>query len=169
MTLPNFENLGKISFLWTHSKLHVEWPCKLFSQYVCPPVSLRQYLVLDDSLGNPLAYVSWAYLNVKSEAKYILNPHSLSLEDWNSGDRLWLTDFISPFHKSFTDELIKELRSNLFQKSIARSLRVKHGSSVAKIHTYAGNSVLLEDKLKFHRYYFESIKDLIAGDKVIWV
>lgn len=164
-----YSNLGKIAILWGHSKLHCEWPHKLFLQYVLAPVKLHQFLILEDSFHNPLAYVSWAYFDVLTESKYIINPHSLTPDEWKSGDRLWLMDFVSPFNKIYTLELIKILRQNLFSRSIARSLRVKSHSKVANIYSYAGCDLSTQDRVRLYAFLRESVKNYIIHDKVRWM
>ena len=58
----------------------------------------------------PLAFVSWARLSQEAAQRYQQAPHHLTPQDWQSGDQLWIVDFIVPFGgaKELWDKLTQE-------------------------------------------------------------
>ncbi len=164
-----FSNLGKVLYLWSLSNIHSDCPVNLLNQYVYQPLQRKQFYILESSNGIPLVYISWAFLSLEAEVKYLSNPYSLTNDDWNSGDRIWFTDMISPFGERFTRELIDFLRNGLFSSKIARALRVKSGSSMAKVIPYWGANVSFEERKNTLRYLYMTAKILYADSKkIVW-
>ena len=110
-----FESYGKILWLWSQSATHRGWPTYLQTRFVVPAIFHRQYYILEEN-GFPVAYFSWALLDLKTEKKYLLNPNSLETEEWKSGDRFWFMDYISPFSSNHTRKLNLEI-TKLFPDS----------------------------------------------------
>ncbi len=133
----HFYDLGQISWLWMSSTLHAKWPTVLMMRNVIPPVKLGQYKILSNG-SVPLAYASWAFLSSDAERRYVVDPSMIGLSDWNSGDRMWFIDFISPYSVEYTFKLARELRI-LFPERHARALRVSLGNDTARVHTFRGD------------------------------
>lgn len=131
--------LGAMVWLLMHSTLHKGVTTRVLMRNTIPPIALKQYVIIYDD-GYPVAYVSWAFFSAESERKYIHEPSMLDPKDWNSGERLWFIDFISPFSYRHTVALKSWLKKN-FPGRYARALRVKPDDSVGKIHTYAGSDL----------------------------
>lgn len=95
------ELLGSAVWLWMHSRTHQNMPLQALHALLLPPLRLGQYMLAVEQLGNgsrPVAYVGWANLSPEAESRYIANPyHGLQPQDWNSGDRMWMTDYFIPF------------------------------------------------------------------------
>lgn len=163
-----FSNLGKITYLWGHSKLHKDWPIHLIEQYVQPALKLNQYLILENPNGDPLAYISWACLSIASEVKYLENPHSIGASEWNGGNRVWFMDLISPFDHKYTHEIINRLRNTLFSKIVARSLRVKVGSKQSKVAFYWGVEVSSSQRAATLKYLYDTAREESKTSKIIW-
>ena len=60
----------------------------------------------------PISFVSWAWLNEDAEKRLFQSGGKLRPGDWNSGDRLWLIDIVSPF--GGVDNVLNDLRKNEF-------------------------------------------------------
>ena len=135
-TDDNFYDLGRIAWLWMNSNLHGNWSTRLMMRNVIPPVSSGQYRVIMEG-GFPVAYASWAFFSAEAEKRYILNPSLIDIHDWNSGDRMWFIDYISPFSTKHTLRLKSELRE-IFPKRYARALRVSVDSEEGRVLTYFG-------------------------------
>lgn len=157
-------DFGCIMFLYSKSDLHASWGVGMASRYVLPALLAKQYVIMKDHSGTPLGYVSWAYLDLAAEVKYLENPHSLSINDWKSGDRLWFIDYVSPVDPKITDEISHHLAHNLFANSVARSLRLKPGDSQAKIKSYGGSQITIKERRLILSKYLAELKDFI-GDK----
>lgn len=163
-----YSNLGKVVSLMGHSSLHKGWPTHLVRQYVDPALRLGQYLILENIDGAPLAYVSWAFLTIEAEGRYLENPHALGDLDWAGGSRAWLTNFISPFHSKFTLELINRLKRDLFPKEAARALRVKPSSNVSRVTHYWGVDVGLNERRLAMEHFYQTARHSTKSGKIIW-
>jgi len=131
-----FTVLGKLAWLWMNSPLHHPWPVDLLSGFALPPIELGQYLLLERE-GLPVAYCSWAHLDSRAEAAYMLDPSRIALADWNGGDHLWFVDWVAPFGKA--DSLaLKSRLEELFPTSVARAIRVKQGSKSGRVMEFRG-------------------------------
>lgn len=67
--------------------------------FILPPIKLGQIqFAYCKRSGEPRGYMTWAYVTeevsscLKSDQKRIL-----SLDEWNEGDLLWITDIVAPF------------------------------------------------------------------------
>lgn len=113
------EALGQIVWLLSQSPLHREMPLKDLEWSFMPPILKEQFRVfrfgtlpplpgLDEASPVfagltrqaleqlPLGVAIWANLSEDAERK-LEQGQRLELEEWNSGDRLWLVEFITPF------------------------------------------------------------------------
>ncbi len=127
------EALGSTIWLWMHSKNHRELPLHTLSAALLPAIKSRQFILAFEN-KTPVFFMSWANMSAKAEAHY-LNTHQLlmTLEDWQSGDRMWVIDWVAPFGhtrqiKSF---ILKQLMPSLCARSLyhrgdERGRRVQH-------------------------------------------
>ena len=152
-----FEAFGKICWLWTQSDLHVDWPTELQARLILPAIERKQFKIVEQD-GLPVAYCSWAMINVETEEKFILNPNSINPHDWNNGDRLWFVDWISPFSSKYT-RILRKAMADQFPKNVARSIRVKKGQKQARIATYAGQELNRDESHALRRQYFQEVSE----------
>lgn len=131
-------DFGKAMALMSHSGLHNTTALRYVYSAVMPPIILGQYLIMQDEAGAVVGFVSWARLNADTEKKYLNDPVSLDLEDWNSGEKLWITDFVCLAGKNDVKRLIKALTSEIFPNDMASSIRIKGGYSNRRIKRYKG-------------------------------
>jgi len=149
MTMPSSANslapadkftiLGKLAWLWMNSPLQRDWPVELLSRFALPPIELGQYLLLERE-GMPVAYCSWAHLDSRAEAAYMLDASNIALADWKGGDHLWFVDWVAPFGKADSLELKNRL-ADKFPTSVARAIRVKRGSRTGHVMEFRGRDV----------------------------
>ncbi|WP_121503961.1 toxin-activating lysine-acyltransferase [Stenotrophomonas sp. SMYL20] len=113
------EALGQIVWLLSQSPLHREMQLKDLEWSFMPPLLKEQFRVFrfgtlpplpgmqeagaafagvtQQALEQlPLGVAIWANLSEEAERKLEAGER-LELDDWNSGDRLWLIEFITPF------------------------------------------------------------------------
>ncbi|WP_149194181.1 toxin-activating lysine-acyltransferase [Luteimonas suaedae] len=113
------EALGQVVWLLSQSPLHremklkdLEWsfmPAILKEQFrifrfgplpklagVDPPEFKLTGFTREGIEQLPLGVAIWAHLSEAAEAK-LENGEHLGAEDWRSGDRLWLVEFVAPF------------------------------------------------------------------------
>ncbi len=92
--------LGEMAWLLTQSPLHramqigdIEWLCM-------PALLKRQFYLFRDG-DQPVGLALWAKCGPEAEAKLdrgmIELENRLTLDEWDSGDRIWLVDLIAPF------------------------------------------------------------------------
>ncbi len=135
----NIVVLGEIIWLLSHSTLHCKWPIASIHQWVFPALS-HNYFRVYRRAGKPRGYVSWAWMSKSVESKYVLNTSSLKPEDWKSGDRGWVLDFVAPFGDA--KEIVHDLKYNIFPNEVGRFLRVKQGSSTLRVsHIHGANAL----------------------------
>jgi cytolysin-activating lysine-acyltransferase len=90
----------------------------------------------------PVAYMAWAQLSAEAESRYVNNAAvGLTLEDWQSGERFWITDFCAPYgHASdFAQALATTLSEFCF-----RSLYHRGPERGMRVHYFRGKHVTLE-------------------------
>ncbi len=146
---------GKIAWLWSNSDLHKEWPLRVMSQFVLPPISLGQYCIIEHN-NTPVAYCSWALLDKETEEKYILDPGGIRPESWKCGDRLWFCDWISPFSSKYTWLLHRAMKQR-FPDKVARAIRVKHKQKDARVAVFSGEKLTKDQSNALRHEYFTDI------------
>jgi cytolysin-activating lysine-acyltransferase len=113
------EALGQITWLLSQSPMHRELKIKDLEWSIMPAILKEQFRLFRfgpttafegvdpmqfAALGLsregleqlPLGLAIWAHLSDAAEAK-LEQGERLSLEDWNSGDKTWLVELITPF------------------------------------------------------------------------
>lgn len=132
--LSEAEYFGSAAWIWMHSPNHRKLPLHALNDLLLPAIRLQQFVLVMEVLeqgSRPVAYFGWANLNAQTESRYIRNPLTgLSQEDWNSGDRMWLTDYFVPFgqivriHKIVQSLLCKASFRYLYHRSNEHGVRV---------------------------------------------
>ena len=160
-----FEDYGKILWLWSNSEIHNRWQTHLQTRFVVPAIVHSQYYILEEERF-PVAYFSWALLNLSSEKKYLLNPHSLEPNDWKSGDRLWFIEYISPFSSNYTRKLNKKI-AKIFPDYVGRAIRIRLGVETAKVQHFKGPNVSRENYRKLRSQYLREFYEVTRNDTMV--
>lgn len=130
-----FQLLGEITALCMNSKLHSQYRINDITNNFLPPINLDQFRIYKKGT-DPIALITWAYLDEETENKYINEQYDLRLNDWNKGDRLWFIDFIA------TIDVIKQIEHNmkheLFPNQMGKALRADETGKVNHIQEYYG-------------------------------
>lgn len=96
------------------------------------PLNLGQYRIYYNSKNLPIAFVSWASLSDMVSEKYEKGDYLLQDNEWNSGENLWLIDFISPFGNP--KKVFLDLYNNVFgHKKSAKFIRRNLNGSFRKV------------------------------------
>jgi cytolysin-activating lysine-acyltransferase len=145
------EVLGAVTWLWMHSLKHRELPLMALSQTLLAPMKAQQFILASapdgEGLLRPVGYLAWANLSAEAESRYLQTGASAHLrnEDWNSGDRMWITDWVTPFgqvapFRTLVSKLLDEscFRA-LYHHGDQRGLRVKamRGANVTRVQADA--------------------------------
>ena len=119
--------LGGITWLMLQSPQH--WHCTIeeLEARILPSLTLNQFRYYEVS-GQPIGFVSWAYLSDEAEEKYQTGEYKLLPQEWRSGERLWCIDFISPFDHD--QGIFEDLRQTIFpQGTTAKMIRTQEDGS----------------------------------------
>ncbi len=92
--------LGEMTWLLTQSLLHKAMAIGDLEWLIMPALAHRQFYIFRDG-ERPVGLALWAKCNPVAEAKLergMIEPENrLTLDEWKSGDALWLVDLIAPF------------------------------------------------------------------------
>lgn len=87
---------GDMMFLAFRSARHSRMAVSQLRSYLEPPLLLGQFRLFRFD-GVPRGMFTWAWLSPEAERKLVTG-EQFAAEDWNSGDRLWIIDMISPYN-----------------------------------------------------------------------
>ncbi|MCW3847961.1 toxin-activating lysine-acyltransferase [Sphingomonas sp. LB-2] len=92
--------LGEMTWLLTQSPLHRALMIGDLEWLIMPALIHQQFYLFRDG-DRPVGLALWAKCNPLAEAKLqkgMLEPeYRLTLDEWNSGTRIWLVDLVAPF------------------------------------------------------------------------
>lgn len=132
------EAFGSAVWLWMHSAAHHDAPLHLLSALLLPAIKNRQFVLASEN-GKPVFYLSWALLSEAAERRYLKNPpQCMPTDDWVSGERLWLLDWVAPF--GHTRRMRSLVFRRLFPGWCVRALHHRgeqRGLRVVKLHGIA--------------------------------
>ncbi len=135
----DMELLGTIVLLFSQSKNHGEIPIHLLRQLLFPAISHKQFILILKK-GSPIFFCSWALLDESAEQRYLDNPAVLMPQaDWNSGHRLWITDWVAPFGDCFY--LSRLLMKTVFAQQCMHSLYHRGDEKGFRVMTFKGQQV----------------------------
>lgn len=136
------EVFGAAVWLWMHSPMHRDAPLHTLPGLLLPVIKNRQYVVVTEQ-GRPVFFLSWAWLSKEAEARYLTQPAIYMREsDWNSGDRMWICDWIAPF--GHTREMTRLIRWDIFSRLCCRSLYHRGQQTGLRVMNFRGGLVSRE-------------------------
>ncbi len=127
-------NLGYIAGLFSNSKYHVKASIGHFMASVVPALRYNQFKIFFSGF-RPVAYVSWALLSDEVQEKYKSGTHTLMMDEWKSGDSVWLAEFVVPYSQKDREAVIKNLKEKIFPDKVINILTRNEDGSVQKIIT----------------------------------
>jgi cytolysin-activating lysine-acyltransferase len=128
------EAFGSVAWLYMQTPKHQDMPLHALNSVVLPPLKAGQYILasaLQRGSQQPVAYMAWATFSADAESRYLENPSLIGSEDWTSGDRMWITDWFTPFgHSAEFSNAAESLLPNsclraLYHRGNERGLRIK--------------------------------------------
>lgn len=125
----NSEVLGEILWLYAHSPIHRRLRLFEVEQFVLPAIKHERYRIYKRN-GMPIGYVGIARLAKDVEEAWLSGKYVLQPDDWISGDRLWIMQFVVPFGDVL--EVRKKLwyEPELFHKPIWAQRPNKNGPGI---------------------------------------
>jgi len=136
------EAMGSAVWLYMHSASHRNMPLHLLSRLLLPAITRRQFVLASEN-GQPVFFLTWALFNADAERRYIANPPEAMLEDdWTSGDRMWVLDWIAPFGHT---RAARQLLTRLFPMQNARALYHRGDTRGLRVLQLRGIAVMPEE------------------------
>ncbi|MCT4701377.1 toxin-activating lysine-acyltransferase [Enterobacteriaceae bacterium H20N1] len=133
------EVLGASVWLWMHSAMHRDAPLHVLPTVLLPIVKRQQYVLVTEE-ERPVFFLSWMWLNMETETRYLTESTvMIKDEDWCSGDRVWFRDFIAPF--GHTRAMSRLLRDDILPDYCARFLWHRGEAIRPSIKTFRGKHV----------------------------
>jgi cytolysin-activating lysine-acyltransferase len=80
---------------------------------IIPAITTRQFVLFRNKNNEPIAFVSFASVNEEIEKRLLEGTKKLTPKDWQSGDKLYIIDIISPFAPA--SQILKELSEKQFK------------------------------------------------------
>ena len=105
------------------------------SGLVLPPPKSQQFILASSEVSGammPVAYMAWANFRALAESNYLENAAPMSVQDWSSGDRMWTSDWFTPFgHAAEFRNVMGQALPNVCFRALhprgnERGLRVMH-------------------------------------------
>ncbi len=111
------EVLGEAVLVLLNSNAHrmsffigdVEW-------LLLPAISKEQFRLYKDKENRPVGLILWAYVNDEVDKRLEMGIGKLGIQDWNSGDKLWIIDLIAPHGGG--NKMLEELKSTIFKDKV---------------------------------------------------
>lgn len=149
------EALGGAVWLWMHSATHRNLPLHALPGVLMPAIKRGQFVLAVDG-EQPVFFLSWTQFSQVAETRYLGNSSLLMPEaDWNSGDRIWLLDFVAPFgHAAAMSRL---LQRTVFPHSVMRMLYHRGNERGLRVKTFHGAAVAHADARRW-----------LAANPIIW-
>ena len=135
------EVIGGVVWLWMHSASHCQIPLQALPILLLPAIKHRQFIFAVEA-GRPVFYLAWANLNIRAEALYLKNSLQMEQTLWNSGDRLWIFDWVAPF--GHTRTMWRLIRDQLFASRCCRYLDHRGDERGLQVKTFRGRAVAPE-------------------------
>lgn len=153
------EVLGSAVWLWMHSASHRNYPLHTLSATLLPAIKHRQFMLAYEA-GRPVFYLSWANLSLAAEQRYISQPAVLMPDsDWQSGERLWILDWVAPF--GHTHKMKRIVQQQLFANRCGRFLYHRGNERGLKVKTFHGSAIFPDESSQW--FVFHPLPDYPTG------
>lgn len=128
--------IGEVAALMMLSKVHRKMQVRDIADIILPPINLSQFRIYHNSKQEPVGFVAWGNFDSATLQKYLSGSVVLTKKEWNSGNSLFFTDFISPY--GHTKKIFKDLTHNIFPNHTAQTIRFteqgKHRKKIIKLY-----------------------------------
>lgn len=131
-----YERVGLITELLAVSDHHAR--ARIYSyipSQVLTPLRKNQAGVYLDRDGGVKAFITWAYVTREIEKALCESGRSIKSDEWDSGQRLFINDFVCPYGN--TREILRDARQRYFQNyGGAASVRRHEDGRVRKVNLW---------------------------------
>lgn len=138
--------LGEMTWLLTRSPLHRAMQIADIEWLLMPALLKKQFYLFRDG-DQPVGLALWAKCGSEAEKKLkggMIEPaNRLTLEEWDSGNRVWLVDLIAPFASTENGQrsiMIADLISGPLKGIEFRFHQVQAGTGERKVQTVSADA-----------------------------
>lgn len=85
--------------------------------WILPPIHFDQFRIYRDGRGQPVGWVSWAWMNEAESEAFTSGPFEFDIPVWTGGDKLWIVDLVAPHGHG--RKIVNDLRTNVFPGDVA--------------------------------------------------
>lgn len=117
--------IGAVLLLNTKSPTHRYLFSHEYEWMIIPAIIAKQFILFRNNKNEPVAFVSFAYVNEEVEKRLLNGVLKLTPAEWKSGDKMYIIDVISPFTP--VAEILKQLNSEKFKDKEVRILKPNKG------------------------------------------
>mgnify|MGYP001545289269 CR=1 FL=1 len=140
------EKLGAVTKLVTRTREYRSFIVSALHVWIEPAIDFDQIRVFYNTSGEPVGYVTWAWLDPRARERFIHDPRFLfHPSDWTEGPELWILDFVAPF--GHASDMWKQLRTEpRFTETEAFSyLRRRADGSIRRVTTRKNRRFRVDD------------------------
>ena len=138
--------IGAVLLLNTKSPTHRYLFSHEYEWMIIPAIIAKQFILFRNKKNEPVAFVSFAYVNEEVEKRLLNGTLKLTPAEWRSGDKLYIIDVISPFTP--VAEILKQLNSEKFKDKEARILKPGKGKRGMESELLSQVVIALDKKQK---------------------
>jgi cytolysin-activating lysine-acyltransferase len=129
--------LGELVYLMSCSNLHRRFTVEQIALQMLPSIARGNFRVYRKKAG-PVGFVTWTGLNEEASARFAAG-HSLKPEQLDSGNDIWVLDFLAPF--GHIPPMIEDLRKNVFRNATrVRAMRRNDQGVVVRVLDFRRSS-----------------------------
>lgn len=134
--------IDSVAWMWMQAKMRGNLQVHDLSSMLLPALNEQQYILASayvDGEIKPVAYLAWANMSAEAEARYLRSSAtSFGPADWRSGDRMWITEWFTPFGHARQFRLAA---GRLLTHRAARATYHKVGASGLRVLHLRGDTV----------------------------
>jgi len=132
VSLDYYAGAGYALGLLAKSQFHENFDLgDYFRVEILPPLWANQTRFYVTEKAVPTAMVTWAWISEDVEKAIHTEGRALHQNEWNSGDRLFFNDWITPYGN--IRHVVKDMRTNVFPDHKATSVRRNPDGTVYKV------------------------------------
>lgn len=115
-------DLGAVINLMAASKRHADRPLRDLHRTLLPAIATRQFRLVRDDDGQPVAYLSWANVSPEVEEKLQKGDAKLLPSEWRSGKTGMLIDLVCE-SQDMARAMVDRLKREVFPNTVFKARR----------------------------------------------
>lgn len=136
------EVIDSVAWMWLQAKMRGNLQVHDLSSMLLPALNEQQYILASAYVEGeikPVAYLAWANMSAEAEQRYLRNrAATVEPADWRSGDRMWITEWFTPFGHAWQFRLVA---GRLLAHRAARAIYHRVGAPGMRVLHFRGDTV----------------------------